>query len=396
MSDTRKLIAMSGQPGIFRRVDADGEMRCYVVRTKDARGRSIKRTARTLAEARALRSALVVDVRRGEFDDGARSREGFTTYARAWVKRYAGRSSKGLREITRAEYERDLELFGVPFFREMRLGDIRAQDLGEFAAWVASRPNRRHPGRPLAAGTVRLALVPVKLVLATAQQEGLIRSNPAHGLRLAQSVARRPASDQNGVPTKALTEGELQSLIACHPEEWRLFVRFLAETGLRISEAVGLRWADVDFDARRIFVVRRIRGSDQDAPKSEYGRRRIPLTRRTTDDLAKLRANTKFVSSNDPVFASRRGGPLSASNVFSRVFKPAAREAGVGWAGFHTLRHTCASALFRRGASHKQVQVWLGHSDPGFTLRTYVHLLPEDLPDPSILDDLTRPGGEGA
>ena len=65
-----------------------------------------------------------------------------------------------------------------------------------------------------------------------------------------------------------------------------------------------------------------------------------------------------------------------------RAFKPAAEEAGVPWAGFHTLRHTCASRLFAEGRNAVQVQRWLGHSDPGFTLRTYVHLLNDDLGEP--------------
>lgn len=62
------------------------------------------------------------------------------------------------------------------------------------------------------------------------------------------------------------------------------------------------------------------------------------------------------------------------------MFKPAARAAGVDWAGFHTLRHTCATELFRRGLNPKQVQVWLGHHSPAFTLATYVHILSEELP----------------
>src|SRR5438132_10072604 len=65
--------------------------------------------------------------------------------------------------------------------------------------------------------------------------------------------------------------------------------------------------------------------------------------------------------------------------------QPAAEEAGVPWAGFHTLRHTCASRLFAEGRNAVQVQRWLGHSDPGFTLRTYVHLLNDDLGEPLAL-----------
>ena len=42
--------------------------------------------------------------------------------------------------------------------------------------------------------------------------------------------------------------------------------------------------------------------------------------------------------------------------------------------------------LFRHGANAKQVQVWLGHHSPAFTLATYVHLLPDDAPDPNLWD----------
>jgi Phage integrase family len=68
-------------------------------------------------------------------------------------------------------------------------------------------------------------------------------------------------------------------------------------------------------------------------------------------------------------------------NVARRVLKPAARRAGVEWAAFHTLRHTCATELFKRGLNAKQVQVWLGHHSPAFTLAVYVHLLSDDLPE---------------
>jgi integrase len=50
--------------------------------------------------------------------------------------------------------------------------------------------------------------------------------------------------------------------------------------------------------------------------------------------------------------------------------------------GFHALRHTCATRLFAAGRNAVQVQRWLGHSAPGFTLRTYVHLLDDDLGAP--------------
>jgi hypothetical protein len=82
------------------------------------------------------------------------------------------------------------------------------------------------------------------------------------------------------------------------------------------------------------------------------------------------------------------GGYLSPSTAYNAL-KPAARAAGVPWAGLHTLRHTCATLLFREGANAVQVQAWLGHHSPAFTLATYVHALADDQPDPSFFDQLT-------
>jgi integrase len=111
-------------------------------------------------------------------------------------------------------------------------------------------------------------------------------------------------------------------------------------------------------------------------PKSEHGRREVPLT----FDLALALRSARGAVDLDfeaLVFASRRGGPPNHTNVMRRYFKPAAEEAGAPWAGFHALRHTCASMLFGEGRNIRHVQKWLGHHAPSFTLDTYVHLLDE-------------------
>jgi integrase len=104
------------------------------------------------------------------------------------------------------------------------------------------------------------------------------------------------------------------------------------------------------------------------------------------------------------VFTAGDGSRIRPSNLMRRVLKPAAVSAGLGewqsdagdgrklraesWVGFHTFRHTCATILFRRGWNAVQVQRWLGHHKPSFTLDTYVHLLDEDVPEPAFFDEL--------
>jgi integrase len=128
-----------------------------------------------------------------------------------------------------------------------------------------------------------------------------------------------------------------------------------------------------------------------DAPKSRYGRRDIPLALRMLDALRQRLHASNSPRDSDPVFARRTRAPLDYACVYNRVLKPAARRAGVPWAAFHTLRHTCATMLFRNGLNAKQVQMWLGHHSPAFTSAVYIHLLPDDLPDPYFLDVVTSP-----
>jgi integrase len=170
-----------------------------------------------------------------------------------------------------------------------------------------------------------------------------------------------------------------------------LFFEFLAQTGLRIGEAIELRWEDVDGSWLR--VDRRFYRGAIGLPKGRKCRR-VPLSRELAQALWRRRGQL-HAAPGDLVFTSERGMRLDPHNLASRVLKPAGRTAGVGeWIGFHTFRHTCATMLFRRGWNAVQVQKFLGHSDPGFTLRSYVHLLPEDLPEPNFAARLTAVHGE--
>ena len=163
-----------------------------------------------------------------------------------------GRTRRGLREATRDDYRRMLDQWAIPFFGRMRLTEIEPRDIKRYASSIAA------DGK--AANTVRLALAPVKALLATAAEEGILRSNPSAGVRVV-----KPADDLPETATvKALTGDELQRLLGAVPDDWLLLVRFLAQTGTRISEALALTWADIDFGDRRVSIRKRLyRGEDR-------------------------------------------------------------------------------------------------------------------------------------
>jgi integrase len=110
--------------------------------------------------------------------------------------------------------------------------------------------------------------------------------------------------------------------------------------------------------------------------------------------LTKRRATTRYPDPEAPMCPNTDGTPLDPHNYRSRVFRPAAKAAGVPWATPHVLRHGVASLMAERGYSPAQIAAHLGHADGGvLALRTYIHA--DALDTPAFLDDALSGGQTG-
>ncbi len=369
-------LVRTSSAGIYRR----GGRYVVVYRVN---GRQRRETARTLDDARRLKRAREADRDRGDLV--ALDRVTLHEYAREWVERYVGKGRSGFRESTRDDYRRDLNKYALRYFDAgKQLSAVTPRDVAGFLAWLCKQP--APGGRTLADASVRRILNPLRACFATARREGLIRTNPAHGVAL----PHRPRVDEEeACEVRVLSRDQLATLLAVVDVRHRTLFRVLAVTGLRISEALALQWKHVHLDGSHPHVkVRRAytRGT-MAPPKTRHGRRDVPLSHDLVRELRERRKGAEWPRDDDLVFPSLTGVPLRYSNLRFRTLKPAAEEAGAPWAGFHTLRHGCASMLFERGANAKQVQRWLGHHSPSFTLATYVHLLSDELDAPLDLGD---------
>jgi len=366
-------LVRTKNPGIYSRGNR------YVVKERDQTGRIQTRSAATLAEARSIKAQIRTDSARGEFRP--RANAPFDGYAIEWIDNYTGRTSRGFKKTTRQDYKRDLERHAIPFFGSMQLADIEPRDIKRFAQRLADTG--------LAQSTVRRIVASVKAMLATAFEDSVIRTNPAANVRLATKYKTDKPTGQHA---RALSDRDLAVVLAQIPEKDLLPIELLASTGMRVGEMIALRWSDVDLSERTVHIARRLHRGEYDAPKSRYGVRTVPLTEHMTKRLTEHRLAQRNSGASDPVLQTRCGTPLSASNLLRRTMKPAALAAGVPWATLHTLRHTFATRCFKHGCNVKQVQMLLGHHSAAFTLEAYIHLLPEDLPALSFLDDLPRAG----
>jgi integrase len=370
-------MVKTNTPGIYKRGSR------YVVVWLH-RGRQRKQSFRTYAEAREAK---------GKRDSGDRrppTRIGFEVYFEQWIGAYAGRTARGFADTSRALYRRSITDHALPVWRTWKLADVEPTDVRELFAAL-----RDVGTSPSALKGLRAAL---SAMFATAVEDGMLRSNPVQGVRI-PAAGEEPEQDR----AKALTRAELALLLAALPAEWRLFFEFLAHTGLRISEAIALRWEHLDLGERpRVFVREQCHERGRKRLKSRQGRRDIPLSAGMRDRLLARRRDS-YRGEDAPVFATATGTGLSRPNLAGRVLKPAAKAVGltvevdgqpVPWPSFHRFRHTCASLLFEAGKNVRQVSEWLGHADPAFTLRTYVHLMDDGLGSADFLDQaVTAPGG---
>ena len=371
-------------PGIFRRhregCPRTGRCECSYVIVYLAHGRQRTEPHRTLAEAREAKRTSESAVASGEYQE--RARVTLHEYAREWVDRYQGTGRRGFREETRDEYRRLLDAYALKYFPPgLRLSELTPDGRGLHR--VARRAPSRRRGT-LSDKGIRNALGPLSACLATARREGLIRHNPAADATL-PNRPRVTHDDDRPRPFPRVGKMETMELVVAlvHPDH-RLMFTLLAATGMRRSELLALEGQHLALDGERPFVrvrqrVRRRKGHGLvlGPLKSRYARRDLPIS----VDLAD-RLRSRETAPNALVFASNAGTLLDPDNLHDRVLSPACEEAGVEWAGFHTFRHTVASRLFAAGRNVVQVQRWLGHHSPSFTLDTYVHLLDEDLAAP--------------
>src|SRR5258708_17637070 len=134
-----------------------------------------------------------------------------------------------------------------------------------------------------------------------------------------------------------------------------LMISLAYHHGLRVTELVELRWNAIDFK-RADIAINRLKGSKSN---------RQPLQ---GDDLRALRALHREGASEEYIFVSERGGPMTR-DAFNKLLKVAAKRVGVDNAYPHALRHACGHALPVNARDMRLVQEYMGHSNVQNTAR---------------------------
>ncbi|MFD4143698.1 tyrosine-type recombinase/integrase [Streptomyces sp. NPDC058572] len=327
---------------------------------------------------------IEADMARGQYIDPKASRITFQQYAEKWLS--AQTSDIG----TRHAVEMRLRLHAFPYIGTRPLGSFQP---GHIRSWV-----RQLEDTVPAASYRRAIFGNVSAVLTAAVDDGLLPKNPCR----AESVKAPKPSPTRVKPWPA---DRVFRVRAGLPRRYRTTIDLGGGCGLRQGEIFGLPVEEVDFLGGWLHVayqVKLVRGRPVFAPPKGGKERDVPFPGAVSAALALHMTTYPPVEITLPwrepggppvtkalLFTNREGRAIGRNAFNLRAWKPALASAGViptpaageTYAkapvhGMHALRHFYASVLLDAGENIKALSQYLGHSDPGFTLRTYTHLMP--------------------
>jgi integrase len=338
--------------------------------------RRIRATARTKAAARLLALELLeVALATGGVGEFGKSTT-FSDVAADWFAHFEELVAHGRRSpTTLALYRHLLDRHVLPAVGQLRLHELTTARLDHFIHEI-----HRLRGYPVAKSCKSI----LSAVCGLAVRRGALRVNPV------RDVARLEANKKE---PRALTAKECREWLAILDRDefarrWDLpdLTRFMLGTGLRLGEAVGVTWDDIDFDQRQLHVRRTIvrvggHGMFAKPPKTAAGERLIQLPVWLVGLLHRRR---KPAGRDTPVFPDSLGGFRDRNNV-ERAYRRVRSGTDFEWVVPHTYRKTVATHLDRSGMSARTIADQLGHSRVSMTQDVYMG---REMVDPTVADAL--------
>jgi integrase len=288
------------------------------------------------------------------------------SYLAEWVEQVAARR---VRASTLYNYRLYITRDITPALGRKRLDKLSAGDVRLFLAQLLDAG--------IGERTVQYVHATLRAALEDATRDELIPRNVARLVR-----APRPATQER----PSLSVEQARTLLKS-TRKHRLYGLFvvLVLLGLRRSEALGLRWPDVDLDGETLAVRstlhRQTSGLVLLPPKTRRSRRTIPLPGPVVEVLrahekaqeAGRDAAGKAWRETGHVFTTPLGTPIDPRNA-TRVFQSQCEGAGVPVVPLHALRHTCVSLLLSLGVPPRVVMEIAGHSALEMTMNVYGHV----------------------
>ena len=298
-------------------------------------GRRVREPAsKRKAEAEEMLEARKTDIKRGEFRLPGKRKIKFEKFAQEYME-YA--------KLNKRSWMRDeISLKHLlPHFKGMPLLKINPKHIEDY------KRKRLDKVKP---ATINRELTLLKFMFSLAKKWKYANENPVKEVKFFQ---------ERQLVIHTLTKEEALKLIAVAGEHLKPIIMLALNTGMRRGEILNLRWNDVDFDRRFIYIKETKSGV----------MRKVPMNSLVIEALSKLERKNSFVFQN----------PKTNERLkhIRTAFYTARRKAGIEDFRFHDLRHTAATWMVAEGIDLVTVKEILGHADIKTTMR-YAHPTPEN------------------
>lgn len=276
-----------------------------------------------------------------------------------------------LKEASVSRYQNLIDTHILPELGNYDMTQLSAAVLNRFI--VAKLKNGRIDGNGgLSASYVRSIALIIDAAIKYGATERLCM--PLHSSLTKPSVPKSEVCVLSKISQK-----KLECALLADMNEEKLLTYITLYTGLRIGEALALRWDDLDW-ANRVLYVRHTVSRvwlEKDGkkhslliiaePKTQSSLRTVPVCSKLYEILnsCPFRRQTGFILTNNGSFVSPR--------TFEYRYKKILRDSGVEIVNYHALRHTFATRCIEADVDIKSLSEILGHADASITLNTYVH-----------------------
>ncbi len=269
------------------------------------------------------------------------------------------------RYSTRRSYEAWLRNHVIPRFGTCPLSDVQARPAELWLESLSLTPRSRAAVRGL-----------LRILWDYAMWRGDVptQRNPM------ELVTIKGASKRTSKP-RSLTVEEFQRFVHHLGEPFRIVSLVCVCFGLRISEALALKWKDVDWLNGKLSVQRGIVRQRVDDVKTETSHKAITITETMILALKQWKQTTQFSEQEDWIFASpaQLGRlPWSADSV-NDAYKKAASAAGIAHVSTHSMRHTYRSWLDAVGTPIAVQQKLMRHADIRTTMNVYGDVVTDEM-----------------
>ncbi len=312
---------------------------------------------------------------------------------------------RGLKDNTLQNYQYMYNTFVYPQFGKNRISTLKKSDVKRFYNYLADE-------RGLQSSTIDGIHTVLHQVLDMAVDDSYIRSNPSNNVLKELKQSHVFKTEKRKALTRAQQELFLDYLKRTDVyNHWYPVFAVMLGTGLRVGEATGLRWCDIDFDKGQIDVNHTLvyychRNEKEkngcyfnvNTPKTETSKRQVPMMsfvkeafqlERENQEATGVKCNVVVDGYTDFIFINRYG-MVQHQGTLNKAIRRIIRDCNdevllkeeddpilLPHFSCHTLRHTFTTRMCEAGVNVKVIQDALGHSDISTTLNIYADVTKE-------------------